>query len=68
MMQQPGLTLIYHWKITSWRILGTKWVIKRDATAGERTDRKSKKQKRIAQTEKIGNGPHTGGGLQQIKQ
>jgi len=40
-IQQPGLTLICHWKITLWRISGTKWVGKRDAIAGRRTDRKS---------------------------
>ena len=40
-IQQPGLTLICHRKITLWRILGTKWVGKRDAIAGRRMDRKS---------------------------
>jgi len=38
-IQQLGLTLICHRKITLWRIVGTKWVIKMDAIAGRRTDR-----------------------------
>jgi len=37
-----------------------------DAIAGRRTDRKSKN--RIELPKKIGNRPHTGRGLQQIKQ
>ena len=40
--QQPGLTLICHWKITLWRIVGTKCVVKMDAIAGRRTDTESK--------------------------
>lgn len=46
-IQQPGLTLICHWKITLWRISGTKWVGKRDAIAGRRTDRKSINRKEL---------------------
>jgi len=65
-MQQPGLTLICHRKITLWRIVGTKWVVNMDAIAGTRTDRKSKN--RIELPKKIGNRPHTVRGLQQIKQ
>jgi len=30
-----------HRKITSWRIAGTKWVVKMDTIAGRRTDRRS---------------------------
>jgi len=41
-MQQPGLTLICHRKITLWRIVGTKWVVNMDAIAGRRVDRKAK--------------------------
>jgi len=41
-IQQPGLTLICHRKITLWRILGTKWVGHADEMAGRRTDRESK--------------------------
>jgi len=41
-IQQPGLTLICHRKITLWRIVRTKWVVNMDAIAGRRTDRKSK--------------------------
>jgi len=41
-MQQPGLTLICHRKITLWRIVGTKWVINVDVIAGRRMDRKAK--------------------------
>jgi len=41
-IQQPGLTLICHRKITLWRILGTKGVVNTDAMAGRRTDRWSK--------------------------
>jgi len=65
-IQQPGVTLICHRKITLWRIVGTKWVVNRDAIAGRRTDRKSKN--RIELPKKIGNRPHTGRGLQQCKQ
>jgi len=65
-IQQPGLSLICHWKITLWRIVGTKWVVKRDAIAGRRTDRKSYNKKELPK--RMGNRPHTGRGLQQFKQ
>jgi len=65
-IQQPGLALTCHWKTTLWRIAGTKWVVKMDAMAGRRTDRKSYNKKELPK--RIGNRPHTGRGLQQFKQ
>jgi len=65
-IQQPGLTLICHWKMSLWRIVGTKWVVKMDAIAGRRMDRKSYNKKELPK--RIGNRPHTGRGLQQVKQ
>jgi len=53
-------------KITLWRIIGTKWVVKMDAIAGRRMDRSSKNKLELPKKE-IGNRPHTCRGLQQIK-
>jgi len=52
-IQQPGLTLICHRKITLWRIVGTKWVVNRDAIAGRRTDRTSKNRIELPPPKKV---------------
>jgi len=39
--------------MTSWRISGTKWVGKRDATAGRRMDRKSTNRKELPKKQVI---------------